>query len=58
MSTLAALLLGLFLVCEIEGVLTLCIYEDLAGLGRMGIGVLLYLGGQLALRERDTVLAQ
>ncbi len=53
MGVLALLLLSLFLICEIEGVLTLCLYEDLAGLGRMVIGVLLYFGGKLALAERN-----
>jgi len=56
MSGLALGFLVLFLVCEIEGVLTLCLYEDLAGLGRMVIGVLLYFGGELALCERNAVV--
>ncbi len=58
MSALAAALLVLFLICEIEGVITLFLYEDLAGLGRMVIGLLLYFGGQLALTEREAVLTR
>lgn len=47
----AALLLGFYLVCVVVGVLTLCIYENLSGLGLMVVGVVLYIGGQLALEE-------
>ena len=49
------MLLVLFLICEVEGVLTLCLYEDLAGLGRMLIGLLLYFGAELALAERNVL---
>ena len=53
MSALAAVLLLLFLACMIKGVLTLCLYEDLTGVGLMGVGVVLYWGGRLALAERE-----
>lgn len=56
MLALAALLLGLYLVCVIDGVLTLCLYENLSGLGLMAVGVILYAGGQLALEESRSVL--
>ncbi len=52
MLTLAALLLGLYLVCMVSGVLTLCVYEDPSGLGVMAVGAVLYAGGKLALLER------
>lgn len=56
MLALAALLLGLYLVCVVDGVLTLCLYENLSGLGLMAVGVILYAGGQLALEESRSVL--
>jgi len=57
MLTLAALLLGLYLVCVVNGVFTLCLYENLSGLGLMAVGVVLYAGGQLALEESRSVLS-
>ncbi len=51
MLTFAALLLGLYLVCVTSGVLTLCVYEDLSGLGVMAVGGVLYFGAKLALFE-------
>lgn len=51
MTTLAAALLILYLTCILYGVITLCFYEDTAGLGLMAVGVLLYFGGELALTE-------
>jgi len=51
MLSLAALLLGLYLACVIDGVLTLCIYENASGLGLMAVGGVLYAGGRLALEE-------
>jgi len=56
MLSLAALLLGLYLACVIEGVLTLCIYENASGLGLMAVGSVLYAGGRLALEEGREVL--
>lgn len=55
MLVLAVLLLGLYLVCVVDGVLTLCVYEDLSGLGLMAVGVVLYAGGRLALEESRSV---
>lgn len=57
MHVLAALLLGLYLVCVVGGVLTLCVYENLSGLGLMVVGVILYAGGRLALEESRSVLS-
>lgn len=56
MLSLAALLLGLYLACVIEGVLTLCLYENASGLGLMAVGGVLYAGGRLALEEGREVL--
>lgn len=53
MGILAAVLLLLFLACTIQGVLTLCLYEDLTGVGLMVVGVVLYFSGKLALAERE-----
>ena len=53
MGILAAVLLLLFLACVIQGVLTLCLYEDLTGIGLMVVGVVLYFSGKLALAERE-----
>jgi hypothetical protein len=51
MLVLAVLLLGLYLVCMVDGVISLCLYENVSGLGLMAVGVLLYAGGALALEE-------
>ena len=51
MLVLAVLLLGLYLVCMVDGVIILCLYENASGLGLMAVGVLLYAGGALALEE-------
>lgn len=51
MLVLAVLLLGLYLVCMVNGVISLCLYENAGGLGLMAVGVLLYAGGALALEE-------
>lgn len=49
MLLLAALLLGFYMVCTVSGVIRLCFYDDLSGLGLMALGILLYWGGRLAL---------
>lgn len=51
MTVMAAPLLGLYLMCVIDGVITLCLYENLSGLGLMALGVVLYAAGALALEE-------
>lgn len=51
MLILAVLLLGLYLACMVNGVISLCLYENAGGLGLMAVGVLLYAGGALALEE-------
>ena len=53
MTFVAALLLGLFLACVVDGALRLILYEDLAGFGLMALGVPLYFGGELSLQESD-----
>ena len=51
MLVLAVLLLGLYLICVVDGVIVFCLYENPSGLGLMAVGVLLYAGGALALEE-------
>jgi len=58
MLILAVLLLGLFLACMVDGVISLCLYENPSGLGLMAVGVLLYAGGALALEETRTHLSR
>ena len=53
MTLVAVSLLGLFLACVVDGAVRLAVYEDLAGFGLMALGVPLYFGGALALRESD-----
>lgn len=58
MRVMAAALLGLYLVCTVDGVIILCLYEDASGLGLMAVGVPLYMGGALALEEgREALIA-
>ena len=57
MRVMAATLLGLYLVCMVDGVIVLCLYEDASGLGLMAVGVPLYMGGALALEEARETLA-
>jgi hypothetical protein len=40
----------------IDGVITLCLYENLSGLGLMLLGVILYAAGALALEEGRAAL--
>lgn len=54
--TMAAPLLGLYLACMTGGVITLCLYENLSGLGLMLLGVILYAAGALALEEGRAAL--
>lgn len=56
MLAMAAPLLGLYLACVIDGVITLCRYENLSGLGLMLLGVILYAAGALALEEGRAAL--
>ncbi len=56
MLIMAAPLLGLYLACMIDGVITLCLYENLSGLGLMLLGVILYAAGALALEEGRAAL--
>lgn len=53
MTLVAVALLGLFLACVVDGAVRLAVYEDLDGFGLMALGVPLYFGGELALRESD-----
>lgn len=51
MVVLTGLLLGFYLACTVYGVIALCFYDNLSGLGLMAVGVLLFQGGRLALSE-------
>lgn len=57
MRVMAATLLGLYMVCMVDGVIVLCLYEDASGIGLMTVGVPLYIGGALALEEARNALA-
>lgn len=46
---LCTLLLGFYLACMTSGVIRLCFYDDLEGLGLMVVGLLLFQAARLAL---------
>ena len=46
---LILLIAGFYLACIVSGVIRLCFYDDLSGLGLMVVGLLLYQAARLAL---------
>lgn len=49
LTLLSALLLGFYLACLTSGVIRLCFYDDLGGLGLMAVGLLLFQAARLTL---------
>ncbi len=49
LALLAVLSLGFYLACLTSGVIRLCFYDDLAGLGLMALGLLMFQAARLAL---------